>query len=175
MHERHLKVLLSVLDDVVLGADVGPGLHVVGGEAGLVGKVGEEADVTPEVHHVDEELLPGRLPAVGPGAGNLDRVLLGVLREPGAHVGVELPPVLGEEDGAPAAGELVQVRRVGVYFLEKLCGVPLGPLLDHLHQSRRVEGDGGELREGDVRVVVVGQQGVLDPHVVVGGHLDVVF
>jgi hypothetical protein len=50
------------------------------------------------------------------------RVLLGVLGdEARSHAGVELAPVLGEEDGA--AGELVQVEvgRVGVHLDVAAC------------------------------------------------------
>ena len=172
--ERHHEVHLVVLEHVALGGDVRAGLHVVGGEARLVGEVWVEADVAAQVHHVDEELLPRRLPAVGARLGDLHGVLLGVLREARPHVGVELAPVLGEEDGAPAAGELVQVGRVWVHLVEELGGVPFGPLLHHLHQPRRVERDGRQLRQRHAGVVVVGQQRVLDPEVVVGGHLDVV-
>lgn len=175
LHQRHLKVHLVVLEHVVLGADVRSGLHVVRGEAHLVGEVGVQADVPSEIHEVDEELLPRRLPAVGPRPGNLDGVLLGVLGEPRPHVRVELPPVLGEEDCSPAAWELVEVWSVGVDVLEELGGIPFGPLLHHLDESWGVQGDGGELGEGDLGVVVVRHERVLDPYVVVWRHLDVIF
>lgn len=146
--KRHLEISLVMLELIILGTDMRPWLHVIRGEAGLVGEIRVEADVPSEVHHVDEELLPGRLPSVGARPRDLDRVRLGVLREARRHVGVELAPVLGEEDGAPAAGELVKVGSVG-RPVEELGRVPPWPLLGDLHEPGRVEGDGGELREGD--------------------------
>ncbi|EYU34359.1 hypothetical protein MIMGU_mgv1a016562mg [Erythranthe guttata] len=112
-------------------------------KARLIWEIRVQTHVTPQIHHINQKLLPRSLPPVRPRFRNLHWILLRILRKPSVHIHVEFPPLFGEEHGAPATGQLVQIGRVWVYPFEELRRIPLRPLLHYLNQTRRVQRNRG--------------------------------
>lgn len=116
-HERQVEELL--LAEVRVGRDVpdvGARLEVVCREGRKGGVVGVEHDVAAEVYELDEEALPRARPAIRAHGGDDGRGEGPACErgKTGGEVGVELTPVLGEVERAPAAGDLREVGRVGM-------------------------------------------------------------
>lgn len=58
LEERNFEVGNIVPDDIVCGCNMSAGLHVVGAEAGLIGEVRVQCNMSPQVHQINQKLLP---------------------------------------------------------------------------------------------------------------------
>ncbi|EYU36173.1 hypothetical protein MIMGU_mgv1a011636mg [Erythranthe guttata] len=69
LQQRHLKIGLIVLHNIILRANVRTRLHMIGREASLLRKIRVQANVPPQIHHINQKLLPRSLPPVGNAVG----------------------------------------------------------------------------------------------------------